>query len=171
MTIRISIRVRATETGFLWLRASRPCFQPRINVTPLRSKLKQFFHRVPAILIFTWRGQAEDTLVMMKDIFPFSQLGHALTHHYPIDLIHGFPSTSPYLPRLSTTISLSSPLFHPPLYTSTCRSLYAFPQFSRLYLPLWHLSFSSRNALSSSLFPSTFSQFSAISSSPRFSHF
>lgn len=44
---------------------------------------------------------------MMKDIFPFSQLGHALTHHYPIDLIHGFPSTSPYLPRPSTPIFLS----------------------------------------------------------------
>lgn len=71
---------------------------PRINVAPLRSKLKQFFHRVPAILIFTWRGHAEDTLAMMKDIFPFSQLGHALTHHYPIDLIHAFPSSSPCLP-------------------------------------------------------------------------
>lgn len=71
---------------------------PRINVAPLTSKLKQFFHRVPAILIFTWRGQAEDTLAMMKDIFPFPQLGHALTHHYPIDLIHGFPSSSPCLP-------------------------------------------------------------------------
>lgn len=106
------------DRDFLCLQASRLCFQPRINVAPLRSKLKQFFHRVPAILIFTWRGQAEDTLVMMKDIFPFSQLGHALTHHYPIDLIHVFPSTSLYLPRPSTpppSLSLSHFCIHLPV--------------------------------------------------------
>lgn len=103
-------RASESECDFLRLEASRLCFLPRINVTPLRSKLKQFFHWISAILIFTWRGQAEDTLVMMKDIFPFSQLGHALTHHYPIDLIHGFPSTSPYLPRPSMSVYLSLPL-------------------------------------------------------------
>lgn len=72
---------------------------------------------------------------MMKDIFPFSQLGHALTHHYPIDLIHGFPSISLYLPLPSAPVSLLHPLalslffLHLPQFTSAHRSLYAYPQF------------------------------------------
>lgn len=72
---------------------------------------------------------------MMKDIFLFSQLGHALTHHYPIDLIHGFPSTSPYLPRPSAPASLFSLAlllhhFHLIPYISACRSIFYFPHFT-----------------------------------------
>lgn len=125
------------ESGLLCLQASRPCFQPRINVTPLRSKLKQSFHRVSTILIFTWRGQGKDTLVMMKDIFPFSQLGHALTHHYPIDSIQAFASTSlclscpsaRILPFTSTYIILWIPLHFPTIYrfhTSNTGPLFCF---------------------------------------------
>lgn len=105
---------------------------------------------------------------MMKDIFPFSQLGHALTHHYPIDLIHGFPSISLYLPLPSAPVSLLHPLALS-LFSSIYLSLHLPIDPSMLthnsYLPHRSLSFPSLNPLSSSLCPSTSSQFSAISSS------
>lgn len=132
--------------GSLW--ASGPWFQPRINVTPLISKLKQSFHQVPTILIFTWRGHGEDILVMMKDIFPFSQLGHALTHHYPIDSIHAFASASLclscpsacILPFTFRYIKLWIPPHFPTIYpfqTSHTRPLFCFS----LLNPLNHLFF------------------------------
>lgn len=101
---------------------------------------------------------------MMKDIFPFSQLGHALTHHYPIDLIHGFLSISLSLPRPSAHASLSLSLFfHLPPYTA--QSPVDLLLCSLLYLPHWSLSFPSLNPPSASLCPSTSSQFPPVPSS------
>lgn len=102
---------------------------------------------------------------MMKDIFPFSQLGHALTHHYPIELIHGFPSASPGLPHPST---------HKHTRTHTSVHLpvdpcMLFPN-SPLNRPRQRIPFKSLYALYPLLVPSTLPSFFAISFSSNNSH-
>lgn len=105
---------------------------------------------------------------MMKDYFPFSQLGHALTHHYPIDLIHGLPSASPYLPRSypSASHSLPLPYLHLLLPVDPCMLSHILPL---LYLPQCSFSFPFLNPLSSSLCPYVLSVLCHFFFPPRFS--